>query len=272
MSPTKTSDDAIPTDPEAIAYQRFDAEDDQQVLAEIQGRNLEILDRLVYSYADRRGNTVTGLSLTGVRETIREMNRREIAKIRVTESPPIIHETDEYIDVLVYAEDTLNGGGSWGSKRQSKKTGNFSNPFALEQAVGKAQRNAMFALIPASYVVEVIQAYAELGKSHELKTGPRRIAEPKESPKQLPAPAGAPASSESQPEIEPDEGKARVSSDRVSPNQLGLMRSLLGRADFSETELLAKLQIDSLENLPKQRASQVIDRLIQRAERSKQAP
>lgn len=260
----KMDTDVVPVDPDAVAFQRFDAEDDQQILAEIQGRNLDILDRLVYSYSDRRGNTVTGLSLTGVRETVREMNRRGLARIRITAAPPIITETDEYVDAIVYAEDELNGGGSWGAKRQPKKTGTYLNPFALEQALSKAQRNAMFALIPAAYVVEMIKEYTEAGRSHELKTNGGRIAELPEA-KRNAAQNRAPAATEA-----PAETPASTrGGDPITEPQVRLIRSLLQRNDLAEADMLRKLSVESLNHLTKQRASQVIDRLLERAEQMK---
>ena len=267
--PAKTEQEALPADPESVAYQRFDAEDDQQILAEIQGRNLEILDRMVYSFTDRRGNAVTGLSLTGVRETVREMNRRGLARIKVTSEPPIIRETDEYIDVVVYAEDELNGGGSWGTKRQSKQTGNYANPFALEQALSKAQRNAMFALIPAAYVVEMIREYSEQGRAHELKSGPRQIAElPAGNRREGRDGSGAATGASVAPETQP---QASFRGDPVTEPQLKLIRSLLDRAGLDEAELLQKMGVEALGELTKQRASQIIDRLLQRVERTKES-
>lgn len=274
----------LPADPDSAAFQAFDAEDDQQILAEIQGRNLEILDRMIYSYSDRRGNTVTGLSLTGVRETVREMNRRGLARIKVTDAPPIIRETDDYIDVIVYAADELNGGGAWGTKRQQKATGSYTNPFALEQAVSKAQRNAMFSLIPAAYVVEMIREYTEKGRAHTLN-GPRASARP-----QLPAPAARPPAALSGPSggtSEPPPWPEQHAEDTaaappaatpqhrmegeeaITEPQLKLVRSLLQRNDLDEADLLKKLGLEALSEMSKRRASQVIDRLLIRAEQAK---
>lgn len=161
-------------DPGSAPFQTFDAEDDRQVLAEIRGDNTEVLSKLVYSYADRRGNTINGLSLAGVRETVRAMNRNGIARIRITPTPPIITENEDYIDVMVYAEDQLNGNGAWGTKRQSKSVGNYANPFAKEMALSKAQRNAMFALIPATHVAAMIAEY--LGDQNRTsKLGTKKV-------------------------------------------------------------------------------------------------
>lgn len=145
-------------------YQQFDYADDDQALAEIQGNASDILDAMVYSFSDRRGKSVTGLSLTGVRETVREMNRRGLARIHVSDKEPIIEENDDFITVKVYAVDDLNGGSNWGVKRQPKRQGNYENPFALEQALSKAQRNAMYGLIPAKSVVSMIENYKSAGQ------------------------------------------------------------------------------------------------------------
>lgn len=270
--------ETLPADPNSAAFQQFDAEDDQQILAEIQGRNLDILDRLVYSYSDRRGHTVTGLSLTGVRETVREMNRRGLARIKITAAPPIIHETDDYIDAIVYAEDGLNGGGSWGTKRQAKQVGSYANPFALEQALSKAQRNAMFALIPAAYVVEMIRDYTDDGRAHTLAGGVSRAAEAPARNGRYGA-AAAPAAERPEPK---DRGNAPVANaapavpaltalkgDPITEPQLTRIRNLLQRNDLDEAELIQKLGVETLADLTKQRASQIIDRLLQRAEQSK---
>lgn len=271
--PEKIDPENLPADPESVAFQRFDAEDDQQILAQIQGRNLEILDRLVYSYTDRRGAAITGLSLTGVRETVREMNRRGLARIRVTSAPPIITETDDYIDAIVYAEDELNGGGSWGAKRQGKRAGNYVNPFALEQAISKAQRNAMFALIPAAYVAEMIREYVADGRAHEIKTGSARIAElpgqnAPRSPGRTDRPAEAPADGSAAPEL-PLAAAVPSRADLATESQIRFFRSLLQRNDLDEAETLRKIGVNSVHELTKQRVSQLIDRLVARAETQK---
>lgn len=243
----------ITTNPDTVGFQRFDAQDDAQIMAEIQGRNLDILSQMVYSYTDRRGNTITGLSLTGVRETVREMNRRGLARIRVTATPPQITETDEYVDVIVYAEDDLNGGGAWGAKRQPKKAGNYANPFAMEQALSKAQRNAMLALIPATYVVEVIKEYSQDGKTHAISEQAER---PRLSPVHSEASQAAQEASSGEKATEP---------------QVRMIRSLLGRTGMAESELLEKLGLAALSEMTRYRASQVIDRLLQRAEKMKES-
>jgi len=146
----------------------FDKLDEHQAIAELKG---EYLEQYVYSFKDK-GVEVKGLSLMGVRETAREMNKRGFAKIAVSEREPIVIETDNYIEVRIYAKDDLNGGGYWGIKRQQKffSTGS-ENRFAIEQALSKAQRNAIRGLISEPFVKEMIAEYLKRGLGVTVNTG-----------------------------------------------------------------------------------------------------
>ena len=147
---------------DTAVFETFDQMDDEQVLAEIKGN---FLQEFVYSFTDKKNKKVTGLSLIGVNETVRELNRRNLASIAESETPPVIEETDDYIQISIYAKDTLNGGGAWGIKRQSKTQGQYKNinPFALEQALSKAQRNAKRKLIPEKLMQEFVLLYEKKG-------------------------------------------------------------------------------------------------------------
>lgn len=156
---------AVPSDP----YQEMERADEQMVLDEIKGRAIE---SLVYEIT-QNGQTITELSLAGVRETARVMNSKGNARIGISEREPLITETDDYFEVKVYAQDAQNGGGYWGIKRQPKSThrrdgGKTANPFALEQALAKAQRNAMRGLIPEWFVKQMIDAWRTAGKGQKL--------------------------------------------------------------------------------------------------------
>lgn len=149
--------------------------DEQQVLDEIKGRAIEAL---VYEIR-QGGQTITGLSLCGVREVARMMNVNGRARIGISDREPIITENDEYFEVKVFAADTQNGGGYWGIKRQPKKYTNGSiNQFALEQALAKAQRNALRGLIPEYFAREMIDAFRTSGKakSFDHRTTPQQNA------------------------------------------------------------------------------------------------
>ena len=146
----------------------FDKLDESQAIAELKGN---FLQEYVYSFKDK-GVVVTGLSLIGVRETSREMNKRKLARIGISDKEPVVIETDDYIEVRTYAKDELNGGGYWGIKRQPKTIykkggGTAVNRFTIEQALAKAQRNAIRGLIPEPFVKEMIKAY--VGKGYVRK-------------------------------------------------------------------------------------------------------
>jgi hypothetical protein len=148
-------------------FQVMERADEDLILAELQGAALEVF---VYSFEDKNKRIVTGLSLPGVRETVRVMNARGAARIKISDRPPQISESDTHYEVLVYAIDEQNGGGSWGIKRQAKRfPGGMINEFALEQALSKSQRNALRALIPETWVNVMIQDFLRSGKGRKLE-------------------------------------------------------------------------------------------------------
>lgn len=154
---------------ETDAYRAMDRADEAQILAEIEGRALDVM---LYSFKD--GNKeLTDLSYAGVRECVRTLNQRGLTRIEVAaDIPPAVDEITEdgqaYIRVAVYARDVRNGGGQWGTAVEPKrmklkaetarKYRAASRPidaddrvwdkFALTKAMNKAQRNAMKTLIP----------------------------------------------------------------------------------------------------------------------------
>lgn len=146
-------------------FSEMERMDEQQVLDEIKGRAIE---SLVYEIR-QGGQTVTGLSLAGVREVVRSMNASGKARMGISEREPIITETEDYFEVKAFAQDTQNGGGYWGIKRQSKKyEGGRTNQFALEQALAKAQRNALRGIIPEYFAKEMIDAFRQRGKAQVI--------------------------------------------------------------------------------------------------------
>lgn len=137
-------------------FDEMERADEQMVLEEIKGR---AIDTLVYEV---RG--VTGLSLAGVRETARVMNSKSLARIKVSDKEPVVIETDDYFEVRAYGVDEMNGGGNWGIKRQAKRYDDGKpNTFAYEQALAKAQRNALRGLIPEWFVKQMIDAWRQRG-------------------------------------------------------------------------------------------------------------
>ena len=181
-------------------YVAMERADEGQVLAEMQGR---FIQELVYSFS-QGGQDVTGLSLAGVRETVRTMNSRGLSRIRISEREPKITETDDYYQVMVYAEDTANGGGAWGVKRQEKRHAKGSvNVFAMEMALSKAQRNAQRALIPEYFVKAMIEEFM-------AKRGSVKRVNPAQRPTQQPAKSSGakPATTTTGPSMPPLEEEA----------------------------------------------------------------
>src|SRR3989338_7220426 len=135
-------------------YELMDRKDDQQILAELQGR---FLDEYVYEFP-QDGKTVTGLSWIGTKEASREYGGIQVP----LEKLKIIAEDDKSVTVAVESFDVYTGTSRIGLKRQQKhlrlRDGRvLENPFYFEQAVSKAQRNAINAVIPYTFVKAWIQ-------------------------------------------------------------------------------------------------------------------
>lgn len=153
----------------------MDKLDEELIIAELQGQQV---DTLVYQF-ENQGRVVTGLSKAGVDAVCREMAKQGEV-IRELELNVLDNGT-EYIahvkagrfaiqvtpdgvqrDVLL---DTV-----FGVKRQPKTFENGKlNPFAYEQAVSKAARNAKIRLLREDLKQVVIKAAIEAGKTIDIK-------------------------------------------------------------------------------------------------------
>lgn len=143
-------------DPQAV-YRVLDRHDEQQILDEIVGRQLSVM---LYSFK-QGGKQLTDLSYAGVQEVVRTLNARQATRIRMVADPrpefaEVTDEGDTFIQCTAYAEDTLNGGGAWGTATEPKylrlKTGAMKlDSFARTKALSKASRNAEKALIPEEF-------------------------------------------------------------------------------------------------------------------------
>jgi hypothetical protein len=143
-------------DPSAI-FRTLDRHDEAQILDELVGRQLKVM---LYSYV-KDGKRVTDLSYAGVKETVRTLNARGATRIKVVEDPAPVFEDvmdgeESFIQCTVYAVDTLNGGGGWGTAEEPRnmklKNGKTKrDPFARQKALGKAQRNAEKTMIPEEF-------------------------------------------------------------------------------------------------------------------------
>jgi|LFRM01.1.fsa_nt_gb multidrug efflux pump subunit AcrB len=152
-------------------FTAMDKLDDEAIVAELQG---QIVDTLAYQF-EKDGQTVTGLSKAGVDAVCREMAKqgeviRELElNVLDTGEDYVAHvkagryiiqinqQTGESREVLL---DTV-----FGVKRQPKKYDNGkTNPFAYEQAVSKASRNAKMRLLREDLKQATIQLAQEQKK------------------------------------------------------------------------------------------------------------
>jgi len=188
-APTISTDLAVLEDQRV--YQALTAADEQQIIAEIEGR---ALGAMVYSFPSE-GGKATGLSWKGVQEAVRQMNTRQMGRIKIAKDPgPSFEEITVEVDTgrrdadgqpikegrravrcTVYGEDEIYGSARFGtatqlrdfkSKKKDKK-GNpiwFSDSFADAKALSKAQRNAMEGMLPLELVEELKAAYIGQGK------------------------------------------------------------------------------------------------------------
>lgn len=154
----------------------MELEDDRLIGQELLGQEVTTL---VYSYEEEDGSVGHRLSYAGVREACRLINRDRKSghTIQIAERPPIIDRDvtlngQPGVEVQIYAVDIEAGGGSWGIKFEpwqkyigdGKGSTDF-NRFALETALSKAQRNAMFNLLPAHLIEKMAQKFVKEGKS-----------------------------------------------------------------------------------------------------------
>jgi len=160
---------------EITPFLLMDKEDEKQIIAEMRG---EILKTYVYSYTDK-GRKVTGLSKAGIDAAVKEAGAHGEA-MRILDKQ-VYRDEDCYEVIVTAGRFVVDKSGSGkeilldttlGAKRQMKKYPNGKiNPFAFEQAVVKAERNAKRKLLPEKLISELIKEYIKKGKSEELKKG-----------------------------------------------------------------------------------------------------
>lgn len=161
-----------PVKKDAAFFVASELTDDKLIGQELLGQTSKTL---VYQYTNEEGEVIRGLSYVGVREAVRVINRDRGSGhiIQISDKPPIIERDitmygTEGVEVQVYAVDIEGGSGSWGIKFEpwQRSTGDGKgstayNRFALETALSKAQRNAMFSLLPADLVEKMIEKFAK---------------------------------------------------------------------------------------------------------------
>ena len=160
------------------AILEMDRQDEDQIIAEIQGRSI---DSFVYI---ARGQA-PALTYAGVVEVCNRLNKGGQARIYITDREPKVTETEGFVEVWVYGKDDLNGGAFWGAARQDKPDAKV-----LEKALGKAQRNALRKLIPEHLAAEMMKAFVEARQTKTIE--PRVRQEPRQQRQQSQPPAQKP--------------------------------------------------------------------------------
>lgn len=163
-----------------LPYVLMDAEDDNQILAELGGA---IIDHFVYSFK-QDGKEVTSLSKTGVDAVCVEMANTKNIIYDVVDTQFREDADYFYVDVKVERSRLLFSesgeykgkapmGSATGHKRQAKqqrtKFGLKDDQFAYEKAFSKAERNAKMSLIPKPFVLEMIKQFRGEGKVKQIE-------------------------------------------------------------------------------------------------------
>jgi hypothetical protein len=155
-------------------FLEMEKRDEEQVLAELQGK---VIEEMFYETKDHK----VVISWVGIKEIARRYGGIEMCDPREA----LIQEFNDFFLVSVKATDTKNNYSMLGASVQSKlmdvhdldeakkwkrdEHGNYvfhkePDPFTLQKAVSKAQRNAIRALIPEAYFAQMIETWKRGGK------------------------------------------------------------------------------------------------------------
>jgi hypothetical protein len=148
--PEKTG--ALP--PEVSPYELMDRRDEEQILAELGELPPDVLNTMVYSFR-QEGKEVSGLSWIGVKTLVVELGQYTIEDLTV-------EETDTVFRCICKATDKKNDVSMYGTAEQEKvmklhEGKERKDPFALQKASSKAQRNAFIAVLPKGIVAAFIK-------------------------------------------------------------------------------------------------------------------
>ena len=138
------------------AYELLDQRDEEQILAEIKGN---IITEMFYSFK-MDGREVTGISWVGTKEIARQYGGIDMNFVRCEDTPIA------YI-AICKATDTKRGTSLLGTAMQPKlmqtRNGEVEDRFAYTKAVSKAQRNAIRAIIPERFLIEMYEQFKKGG-------------------------------------------------------------------------------------------------------------
>jgi len=153
-----------PVDPSSKLVVAAEMSDDAIIEQELMG---EVLPYFIYQF-QQQGKTITGLTVKGVSEVVRRLNRDKKSGYNIRLNPnhckierDVEQDGQKGVAVTVYAENLLDGNSAWGTKfepyKKTGRNGQYSNEFAVEKALSKAERNAKRKLIPEPAAVKMIE-------------------------------------------------------------------------------------------------------------------
>ena len=148
-------------------FEIFEKRDEDQILAEAQGH---IIEEMFYKFP-LDGKTVTGISWVGTKEIARKYGGIKMGIPQVTDLG------DQYA-CSIQATDTKNDvtliGSSMQPKNMTLKNGEEKpDRFAYTKVVSKAQRNAIRALIPETFLLEMEKTFSSGSYKQGSKPAPR---------------------------------------------------------------------------------------------------
>ena len=152
-----------PINPNSQIIVASELADDAMLEGEIMGT---VAEHFIYKFM-QEGKEVIGLSVKGVNEVTRRINRDNRSGMKIRINPQyffidrdVVYDNVKGVEVRVYAEDMISGSGAWGVKfepyTKTGRKGSYSNTFAVEKAISKAERNAKRKLIPETMATVMI--------------------------------------------------------------------------------------------------------------------
>ena len=186
-------------------YDLLDKRDEAQILEEIKGN---IITEMFYSFKVG-GKEVTGVSWVGTKEIarrygsvrmdfveLRDLGDDWMAVVRATDTrsdtgmlgTSLQAKTMEVHDVDAAGKWLKASDGSWATRREPDR-------FASTKAISKAQRNAIRAIIPEKYLLEMYQLFKK-GCKPEARKKVDADARPVEDEPAQPAPPPSPTDEE----------------------------------------------------------------------------
>lgn len=145
-----------PGEAEAAEVER---KDEAQIVTELKGEiKARVLSEYFYDFT-HQGRRIVGLSYAGVKAIVRKLGSIKVLDLKVEE------KSDSWV-VIAKARDERRNleayGPGWQAKRIRLRNGQLvDDPFALQKAVGKAQRNAFRHFIEEKIIAEAYRAWLE---------------------------------------------------------------------------------------------------------------